>query len=90
MFNEMFIVAENEDYYPGPYNITVVVGETKAVFNISIISDNINEGAENFSVAISSDNLHPNISIGNISMAIVSIVDETGKHCTCNQYVYKK
>ena len=75
-----FIATENEDYDPGPYNVTVFAGERRVLINISIINDSVNEGMENFSFAISSANLHPNISIGNTtSTAIVSIVDEIGK-----------
>ena len=77
--NTISIAIENDDYDPGPYNITVVAGEIRTVFNISIISDDANEGTENFSVAISSINLHLNISAGSISTATVSIVDDIGK-----------
>jgi len=76
----MINVTENVDYtYSGPFNVTVPAGETRVVFNISITSDNKNEGTENFTVMISSANLHPNVSIGSVNNAIVSIVDDIGK-----------
>ena len=68
------------DYvYPGPYNVTVPAGETRVVFTISITSDSENEGTETFTVLISSVNLHPNVSIGDIDTTVVSIVDNIGK-----------
>jgi len=76
----LIYVTENVDYtYPGPFNVTVPAGETQVVFNISITSDNENEGTENFTVIISSANLHSNVSIGGINGAIVSIVDNISK-----------
>ena len=75
-----FTLVENVDYdYPGPYNVTIPAGQTRLVFAISIINDSENEGTENFTVMISSANLHPNVSIGNINTTLVSIVDNIGK-----------
>jgi len=76
----LIIATENVDYtYSGQFNVTVPAGETQVVFNISIINDSKNEGAENFTVIISSTNLHPNVSIGSVSNATVSIVDDISK-----------
>ena len=68
------------DYdYPGPYNVTIPAGQTQVVFTISIINDSETEGIENFTIIISSANLHPNVSIGSINATVVSIVDDIGK-----------
>ena len=68
------------DYdYPGPYNITIPAGQTRLVFTISIINDSENEGIENFTVVIFSVDLDPDVSIGNITTAVVSIIDNIGK-----------
>ena len=68
------------DYdYPGPYNVTIPAGQIRLIFTISIINDSETEGIENFTVIISSTDLHPNVNIGNISETVVSIVDDIGK-----------
>ena len=75
-----FIIIERVDYnYSGPYNITIPAEDTRVVFTIPIISDSENEGTESFNVIISSANLHPNVSIGNVNTTVVSIVDNIGK-----------
>ena len=75
-----FTIVENVDYdYPGPYNVTIPAGQTRLMFTISIINDSKNEGIENFTVIISSADLHPNVSIGSINATIVSIIDNIGE-----------
>ena len=73
------LAIENDDYDPGPYNVTVVAGDTRATFNISIFNDSFNEGTENFNVIVSPTNMHPNVSIGNVNTSVISIVDDIGK-----------
>ena len=77
------------DYdYPGPYNVTIPAGQTRLVLTISITNDSENEGTENFTVIISSANLHPNVSIGSINTTLVSIVDDIGKERWYNTYQF--
>ena len=49
------------------------------MFNITIVIDGENEGTESFDVIISSADLHPSVSIGNVSTTTVSIIDDRGK-----------
>ena len=49
------------------------------MFDIAVVIDGENEGTESFDVIISSANLHPSVSIGNVSTTTVSIIDDRGE-----------
>jgi len=46
--------------------------------DIALNDDGVTEGRETFNLTIS-DILHPNVTLGNIQQAIVSIVDDASK-----------
>lgn len=62
------------DYISGPYSVTFPTGSTRVQFNISLNNDGLTERRELFNLTIS-DIPHPNITLGDIHQAVVSIVD---------------
>jgi len=67
-----------EDFISGPYNVTFFAGITRVPFDIALHNDNVTEGRETFNLMIS-DDIHPNISLGNIHQVMLSIVDNASK-----------
>ena len=65
------------DYTPGPYSVTFPVGSTTAAVNITIESDNVLEGTENFTATISTDNTgFPSVTAGDDDMATINIQED--------------
>ena len=65
------------DYPPGPYSVTFPVGSTTAAVNITIESDNVFEGTENFTATISTANTgFPSVTAGDDDVAIVDIQED--------------
>ena len=65
------------DYPPGPYSVTFPVGSTTAAVNITIESDNVFEGTENFTATISTaNNGFPNVTAGDDDMATINIQED--------------
>ena len=63
------------DYQPGPYSVTFPVGTTTAALNITIKSDSIFEGTENFTATISTTNTgFPIVTAGDDDTATVIIL----------------
>ena len=72
------------DYHLGSYHITFPSGSTLAVFNISIINDNIVEKKENFTLSINESSLPFGVMIGKHNQAKVIIKDNDSKYnCYC-------
>ena len=69
----------DNDYSPGPYNITLSSGDIRAFFNISIKDDIILETDEEFWLSINPLSLPTSITVGSGSNATVIIVDNNGK-----------
>ena len=67
------------DYHLGSYHITFLSGITLAVFNISIINDNIVEKKENFTLSINESSLPFGVIIGKHNQAQVIIKDNDSK-----------
>ncbi|XP_065915711.1 extracellular matrix protein 3-like [Dysidea avara] len=63
------------DYKSGPYSVTFIAGQTFAILNISITSDNILERDESFILAIHSPSL-PNGVSSDLGQVTVTIVDK--------------
>lgn len=69
--------ADN-DYSPGPYNITFSSEDVRVSFNISIVDDDILEPSEEFVLSIDSSSLPDGVTVGAQSNATVIIVDNNG------------
>jgi len=67
------------DYGSGPYTVTIPAGNTNATLSIAITDDSINEGNEDFTVAIVASSLPDDCTIGPVGSATVQIVDDDGK-----------
>ena len=67
----------NNDYGPGPYTITFPPGRVNSSFNITITDDIALEGNEIFNLTLHVTNtlIPSNVSIGNLSQATVTILD---------------
>ena len=65
------------DYPPGPYSVTFPAGSTTAAVNITIESDNVFEGTENFTATISTANTgFPSVTAGDDDVATVNIQED--------------
>ena len=75
----LLLIGGNDDYNSGPYNVTFLAGVTRVPFSVSIVDDNVLEDNENFSLSIDFSVLPNNVTVDNISQAIVTILDNDGK-----------
>jgi len=74
------ITGEGLDYNSGPYTVTFPAGQTIVLFNIPIISDDILEGNESFTITIDPLSLtSSSITAVDPDQATVTIVDDDGK-----------
>ena len=65
------------DYQPGPYSVTLPAGTTTAAVNITIESDNVFEGTENFTATISTTNTgFPSVTAGDDDTATINIQED--------------
>ena len=65
------------DYQPGPYSVTFPAGSTTAAVNITIESDSVFEGTENFTATISTTNTgFPNVTAGDDDTATINILED--------------
>ena len=65
------------DYQAGPYSVTFPVGTTTAAVNITIESDSVFEGTENFTATISTTNTgFPSITAGDDDTATIHIQED--------------
>ena len=72
-------LAGNDDYTPGPYTVIFPAGVTSATFDVSIISDNVLEGNENFVLNIDDSSLPSHVIQGFPGEATVNTVDDDSK-----------
>ena len=72
------------DYNAGPYNIMIPAGETRVLFNVTIIDDNIYEDHEQFVLTIpTTQSLPDGVYYGSNLTTRISIEDNDGmKHRT--------
>ena len=75
----LLLIGRNGDYSSGPYNVTFLAGVTRVPFNVLIVDDNVLEDNENFSLSIDFSVLPNNVTVANISQAIVTILDNDGE-----------
>ena len=73
-------ICKGDDISSGPFNVTFFAGDTHAVFNVTIIDDNVVEGVENFSLSIDPTSLPRNVSVGNPSQITLLIFDNDSKY----------
>ena len=69
--------GDGEDYVSGPFNITIIAGQTNASFHIPVIDDDIYEQTEQFNVNIEHISTLSNVHIGFPYTATVVIADES-------------
>ena len=73
-------ICKGDDISSGPFNVTFFAGDTHAVFNVTIIDDNVVEGVENFSLSIDPTSLPKNVSVGKPSQTTLLIIDNDSKY----------
>ena len=65
------------DYQPGPYSVTFPAGSTTAAVNVTIESDGVLEGTENFTATISTANTgFPSVTTGDDDTATINIHED--------------
>ena len=73
-----FIHPAPSDYQPGPYCVTFPAGSTTTALNITIESDSVFEGTENFTATISTASTgFPSVAAGDDDMATINIQEDT-------------
>ena len=75
----LYFVTGDDDFEPGPFNITIPAGEISVPFNISINDDSIFEGNESFKLIIHSQSLPHRLSLEPDCIALITIVDDDGE-----------
>ena len=78
-FKNDYNFAENDDYGPGPYNITFSAGVTVVTFDAPIINDSILEGDEEFLLVIDQASLPSCVIRGDPGAVVMRIVDDDSK-----------
>ena len=68
------------DYERGPYPVVFPVNSLQMSYTILVTDDDILEIDEAFNISINSTSLPLDVFIGNISQAVVVIVDEDRKY----------
>ena len=75
-----FSIAHLEnDYMFGPYNVTILAGNTVGLLNISIVNDYLVEGKELFNLTIDVTSLPEGIFTGDPNRTIINILDSNSK-----------
>ena len=69
----------DKDYGHGPYNATFNAGDTHALFNVSILDDDMEESSESFGLTIDPLSLPTDVTIDDPSKAKVTIMDNDGQ-----------
>lgn len=75
----MDYVGRGVDYFSGPYMVTFEVGMTNGSFNVSIYDDNMLESNEMFNLSIDASSLPNGMSVGDIGVTMVTILDNDRK-----------
>ena len=70
-----------EDYEPGPYDVIIPAEMTTVLFNITITNDDVYEGNETFNLVVNVSSLSSNVTVGDISQATITIMNDDGKQC---------
>jgi len=71
----MIITGNGVDYTSGPYQVVFPSGVTRSSFNITINTDGVLEGKENFRLSIKKDSLPTGIYLGDFGKSMVTIYD---------------
>ncbi|XP_065910088.1 uncharacterized protein [Dysidea avara] len=86
--NDDVTATGDVDYNSGPYNVTVLAGNTVGFLNIKLIDDNLLEKVENFNLTIESSSLPIGIFLGKFIEASVVIVDNDETTINFGQSTY--
>ena len=72
-------VGQDIDYDSGPYTVQFNIGVIRALFDVSVNSDNILEGNETFNLTVNASSLPNSVTVGDPGQTTVTIVDNDGK-----------
>ena len=65
---------------PGPFPVTFLAGSTTALFDVSIVNDNVLESDENFTLTVNSSSISDTrVTVGSPSDSTITIMDDEGK-----------
>ena len=78
IFTCYLITGGGADYNSVLYNATFPAGATDVSFDVTIINDTVLENNETFSLTIIGDSLPENVTLGKITQATVTIVNDGG------------
>ena len=67
------------DYDSGPYNVIILAGETRGIFNFRINDDDISEDNETFMIIITSS---ADVICADRCKATLTILDNDGNYCS--------
>ena len=74
-----FSIAHLEnDFMFGPYNVTILAGDTVGLLDIAIINNNVVEEIELFNLTIDATSLPEGIFTGDPNTTIINIIDSDG------------
>ena len=62
----------------GPYNVSIIAGQTHVIFEVSVVDDTLHEGNESFTLEIVPTSLPDKIMIRNPDRTSITIVDNDG------------
>ena len=74
----MHLLGGGVDFNSATQTATITAGASSSTINITVINDNIVEGDEMFTMTLNVPT-SPAITIGNITMATVTIIDSTSR-----------
>ena len=81
-------VILEDDFNSTPLNATIPAGATTTTVRVPVMSDNIVEGDEMFSMSLNiPSSLSPGIVAGSVTSAAGIILDSTSKGCLCKGYI---
>ena len=78
MINIYYFIG-NDDYDPGPYNVSIIAGTINVPFKITIVDDIVLERNEKFMLTIDAPSLPMSVSIDEVNQSIVTIVEDDGE-----------
>ena len=79
----MYCGSVDTDYNAGPYTAVFTAGETRTSFSVTIHSDDLVEGNENFTLSINASLLPSNVIVRDPHQTTVTIVDNDCEFVYC-------
>ena len=79
--HKYYFTVDDNDYRPGPYNVTFATGQTTASFDVVVNDDNVLENNESFSLMFNVPSMFNVEVLGMDNQLTVSILNDDSKFC---------